>query len=102
MAERIRDARHERRLGADDDEVGVQEAREPEQPVAVIRRDRMTRGERRDPGTSRRRVELVERRRRRELPRQRVLPTARADEEDAHRRESTSPSGGLAGEHRVA
>jgi hypothetical protein len=60
VAERVGDARHERRLRADDDEVGIEEAREPEQSVGVIRGDRMTRSERRDPRASRSRMELVE------------------------------------------
>ena len=69
------------------------DAREPEQPVGVVGGDRVARRERRDPGAPRCSMELVERRRRRQPPGERVLPTARADEEYAHPHESTSSTG---------
>jgi hypothetical protein len=56
----VRDTGDERRLGADDDEVDVERAREPQQPVGVVRGDRVTRRERRDAGAARGGMELVE------------------------------------------
>ena len=91
VPEDVRDAGDERRLGADDDEIDVERAREPQQPVGVVRGDRVTRRERRDAGAARRGMELVERRRGRQPPRERVLPTPRADEKDAHRARARAP-----------
>ena len=60
VPEDVRDAGDERRLGADDDEIDVERAREPQQPVGVVRGDRVTRRERRDAGAARCGMELVE------------------------------------------
>ena len=79
--QRIRETGDQRDLGADDDEVDLERAREPEQALGVLGTDGMTVRERRDAGVARRRVQLLEERRLRELPRERMLTTARADDE---------------------
>ena len=85
VAQHVGDAGDERRLRADDDEVAGKRSREPQQPVAVVRGDRMARSEGGDSGVPRRGVQLGQLGRRREPPGERVLPTARPDEEDTHR-----------------
>ena len=73
VAQLVGDARDERPLGPDHDEIGGERAREVEQAVAVLRADRVAVSERRDPGVAGRRVQLGERRALRDPPRERVL-----------------------------
>ena len=97
VAKCIGDAGDERRLGPDDHELGIERPCEPEQPVAVVVRDGMAGGERRDARVAGGGVQLRQRGGRREPPRERMLATARADEENAHR-----PSLGLQRQDGVA
>ena len=85
MPQLVGDAGDERRLRADDDEVGGKRPRQSQQAVAVVRRDRMARREGGDPGVPGRDVQLGQLGRRREPPGERVLSTTRPDEEDTHR-----------------
>ena len=62
MPEPVGDARDERRLRPDHDEVGRDRPRQVEQAVAVVGTHRMAVAERRDPGIAGRRVERGERR----------------------------------------
>src|SRR5439155_15595304 len=82
--ELIGDAGHERGLGTDHDEVGGQRARKLEQTLAVLRAYGVTLAELGDTGVPRRGVNLLERRALSELPGQRVLTAAGADDEDLH------------------
>ena len=85
MPEHVRDAGHERRLGADHDEVDVDAVRtSSSRPSAVVGANRVAAAERRDARVARRGVQLVEPRALRELPGERVLAPARADDEDVH------------------
>src|SRR5580765_6609003 len=83
-AQLIGDARDEGRLGADHDEAGADRPRQLEQAVSVLRANRMTLAELRNAWIARRSVNLVDRRALRELPGQRMLPPAGADDEDSH------------------
>jgi hypothetical protein len=90
--EAIDDAGGERRLGADDGEPHVLLAHEPEEPLDVVGCDGHVAhlGLELGAGISRRREDLHDALALRELPRERVLPSAAADHEDFHER----PSGG--------
>ena len=88
MPELVADAGHQRRLGADHDELHVEAPREREQALAVLRPDGMAVAEPRDPRVPRRRMELRQARRPREAPGERVLAAPGADEEHLHRRDS--------------
>ena len=81
----VGNARDEGRLGTHDDEIDGEEPRQPEQALCVVGSDGMAGREGRDPGIARRSMELRQLGRRREPPRESVLPTPRADDEDAHR-----------------
>ena len=83
-AQQVGDAGDERRLRADHDEIDVEAARETEQALAVLGPDRVTVAEPGDPGIARGRVQRLEPRRLRELPRERVLAPARPDQEHLH------------------
>src|SRR4030095_4135832 len=72
-AQLVRNARDERRLGHDPDEVGADRSRELEQAVAVLSTDRVAMPEPSDAGVPGSRVNLVDRRALRELPGQRML-----------------------------
>ena len=91
-AQRVADAGDERRLGADHGQVGVDAAGEPEQGFGVVRPDGVAVADRRDPWISRRGVKPGQARCLRQLPRKRVLATARPDEEHLHRGRVYSPS----------
>jgi hypothetical protein len=93
-AEPVREPRYERDLGADDDEPDVQRPRERAHPIHVLRAHRVAVTELGDPGIARCGVELFELRTLRKLPRQRVLPATRADDEDAHASSLSSVSRG--------
>ena len=76
--------RDQRRLRPDDDEVDVPRAAEGDHRAVVgdVEADQL--GAFRDAGIARRGIEPGEPRRLRELPGKRMLPSARADEEDVH------------------
>ena len=78
--------------GPDDDEIHLERARQAEQPLGVVRANRMALGEVGDARIPRRGVQRRQRRRLRELPDERMLATARPDDEDAHPGESTKRS----------
>ena len=84
-AKRVGETEHERQLGPDHDEVDVERAREAEEPLRVLRPNRMTLGNRGDPRVSGCGVQLRQRRRPRKLPGKRMFATARADDEYPHR-----------------
>ena len=85
MTEHVGGAGDQGRLGAHDDEIDGEEPRQPEQALCVVGSDRMAGREGRDSGIARRSMELGQPGRRREPPRECVLATPRADDEDAHR-----------------
>ena len=95
MAELVGDPGDERRLGADDHEVEVGRAHELQHRLGVLGAHRVAVTERRDAGISRCGVELVERGRRGQPPRERMLAPACAEEEHLHRRESRGRTGGF-------
>jgi hypothetical protein len=84
VAERVRQARHERRLRPDDGEVDRQLATEAEQTFGIFRADRMALAEPGDAGVPGRSVQSLEARALGELPGKRVLATPGADDQDPH------------------
>ena len=80
----VRDARDERRLGADDDEVDLVLAAEAEEALDVVHADRVAAAECRDPGIPRRRMQLRQPLALRDLPRERVLAAARPQDQHLH------------------
>ena len=90
VAKPVGDARDERRLRPDHDEVGGQLARQVEQALAVVGPHGMALGERGDAGIAGRRVQRRERRAARQLPRERVLARARPDQQHPHAGESSA------------
>ena len=91
-AQLIRHTRDERRLGADHDEARADRPGELEQAVAVLGADRVALPQLRDAGIAGRGMNLVDRRAPRELPGQRMLPSAGADDEDSHGASLISPT----------
>jgi len=71
-------------LGADDDEVDAEAAAESDEGVRVGCTEAVARAQLGDARVSGRRVELAEKWTLRDLPRERVLPPAAADDEDVH------------------
>ena len=86
-AESVDDARLERSFGTDDGEVDGALAREPLEGVDVEHVDRHALSELGDPGVARRGDQLEVGLFTGQLPRERVLATATADEENSHGRE---------------
>ena len=80
----VRDARDERRLGADDDEVDLVLPAEAEEALDVVHADRVAAAERCDPGIPRRRMQLGQPLALRDLPRERVLAAARPQDQHLH------------------
>ena len=95
MAQLVGDAGYERRLRPDDDEVGAERAGEREQALAVLRPHGVAAADGRDTGIAGRRVQLVETRRLGQLPRERVLASAGADQQHFHTRTLTRSLGGV-------
>ena len=93
VAQLVRDARDERRLRSDHREVDLERAVPAEQPLAVVRPNRVARPERGDAGIPGRRVQLLEQRALAQLPGQRVLASPRADDQHPHAPESCKPLG---------
>ena len=85
MAQLVGEARDQRRLGADDDEVGPELDRERDQRRVVVSAHGMAVGERRDSRVAGRGVQLVEIAAAAERPDERVLATSRPDDERPHR-----------------
>ena len=83
-AERVDQADHQGRLGADDDEIDAELAAQREQAFAVLRPDRVTLAEGCDARVPRRGVERLERRALAQLPCERVLASARPHDEHLH------------------
>src|SRR5919197_317424 len=88
VPELVRGTCDERRLRADDDEIHGERARELEDGLAVFGANRVAVAERGDARVAGSGVELVELRRLRQLPRERVLATARAEQQHLHGGES--------------
>ena len=84
MAKRVCQARHERRLRADHDEVGLELPAKPEQALGVPGADRVALSEAGDPGIPGGGVERLEARALGDLPGERVLATPGADDQDPH------------------
>jgi hypothetical protein len=84
MTERVGKSCHERCLGAHDHEVDLELPAKPEQAFAVLGADSVTLPEAGDPRVARSRVQPLETWALRELPGERVLATARADDQDPH------------------
>ena len=84
MAELVGGAGHERRLRPDDGEVDAQVASELDEPLDVLATDGMAAAQPRDARVAGSCMQLSELRAAQERARQRVLATARADEEDPH------------------
>ena len=84
MPELVRDSGDERRLRADDDEIGVEGACEVEQTLAVLGADWVAAAERGDAGIARSCVQLLEIRGLAQLPGERMLASAGADQEHLH------------------
>jgi hypothetical protein len=76
MSELVGDARHERRLGSDHDQVGRERHGQTEHAVTVVGAHRMALPERGDPGISGRGMELGQPRALSQPPRERVLASA--------------------------
>ena len=85
-AQVVRDSRDERGLGADHDEVDLVFPAEPEQALDVVHPNGMAARERSDARVSGRGVQLCECVALGELPRERVLSPARADDQYLHPR----------------
>src|SRR6266545_7134449 len=84
IAEVVGDSVDERRLRPDDNQVDVELACQPEQPLSILRPDWMAVTDGRNPGIAGRRVELRELRAVAQLPREGVLTATRSDEKDLH------------------
>ena len=84
MAKRVGEPRRERCLGTDDHEVDLDLPTECEQPFGVPGPNRMTLADACDPGVAWRGVKCLETRTLAKLPGERVLSTARADDQDPH------------------
>ena len=95
--QRVADARDERGLGPDDDEVGSELPGKPEQALSVLRANRMTVPDLGDAGVAWRAMELGQARTLGELPRERMLAPARPHEEHLHAASLFAPPEGLKG-----
>ena len=96
VAQLVGRAGHERRLRPDDGEVDAQVAGELDEPLDVLAANGMAAVQPRDARVAGRGVELREPRAAHERARQRMLATARADEEDPHGASLVRRSGGQA------
>ena len=97
--QRVAEPEHERQLGPDHDEPGLEVVGERDEAADVVDGDVVAGGDARDAGVAGSAVQFATGGARGERLRQRVLPPARADEQDPHRAESTEqrtrvPSGG--------
>ena len=91
LAQAIGQTRHQRHLGSDDDQVDVVASGEAGQAIGVVQREIETPRMLGDPRVARRRPQMLDERTLGDLPGERVLATAGADEEDPH---SGGPPGG--------
>jgi hypothetical protein len=90
MTQLVGDTGDERRLGPDDYEVGAERVGEVEEPLAVLRANGVALAQLRDSGIPRRGMKLREARTQAQLPSERVLAAARADQEHPHGRAMVS------------
>ena len=88
VAEVVGEPGDERRLRPDDDEVDAELVAEPEQRLRVVRPERVAGAEAGDARVAGGGVQVAEPRALGDLPRERVLAPARADDEDVHAGES--------------
>src|SRR5438128_6909152 len=86
VPELVRHTGDEGGLGPDDDEIDGERPRQLEDRLGILGPDGMTGAERRDARIPRSGVELLERRRLRQPPGERMLTAARAEQEELHRR----------------
>ena len=93
VAERVREARDERRLRADDGEVDLELAAEREQALAVLGAHRVALAEPSDAGIAGRGVQRFEPGALLQLPGERVLAPAGPNDQDPHGGESTHARG---------
>jgi hypothetical protein len=93
VAQLVRNSRDERRLRSDHREIDLERVCQPEQPLAVVRANRVALSERGDAWISGRGVQLLEERTLAELPGKRVLTSSRADDQHPHAPESCKPLG---------
>ena len=84
MPELVGNAGDEGRFRTDNDEVGIECSGEVKEPLAILRVNGVALAEGGDAGVARGGVQLVEARRLAQLPRERVLASARTDQEHFH------------------
>jgi hypothetical protein len=84
MPQLVGDAGDKRPFRADHDEVGIERSCQLKEPFTVLRVNRVTLAEGGDAGVARGGVKFVEARRLAQLPRERMLASARANEEHLH------------------
>ena len=84
VSEMVGEAGDERRLGPDHDQIELELTGQPEQSLSVLGADGMAVAERRHPGVSGRRMQLIELGALGDLPGERVLASARSDDQDLH------------------
>ena len=84
MPELVGNAGDEGRFRTDHDEVGIECSGEVKEPLAILRVNGVALAEGGDAGVARGGVQLVEARRLAQLPRERMLASARANEEHFH------------------
>jgi hypothetical protein len=91
MAELVRDAGHQWRFRPNDDEICIDRAGEPEQSLAVLCAHRVAAAELGDSRIPGRCVQFVEVGGLAELPGERMLTSARPDQEYSHGRDCNEP-----------
>jgi hypothetical protein len=95
MTELVCNAGDERPFRTDHDEVGIERSCEVKEPFAVLRVNGVALAEAGDAGVARSGVQLVEARSLAQFPRERVLASARADQEHFHTRTVASAPDGF-------
>ena len=98
--QRVAEPEHERQLRPDHDEPGLEVVGQRDKPAEVVDGDVVAGGDARDAGVAGRAVQFATGGARGERLRKRVLPPARADEQDPHRAESTEQPRAAAGRRR--
>ena len=93
IPELVGEARDQRSFGPDDDEVDCEPPAERHERLVIVRANAVAGAERGDARISRGRVELAEPSALRELPGERVLSAAAADDEDVHEASLIGPPG---------
>ena len=95
--QRVAEAEHERQLRPDHDEPGLEVMGQRDEPAEVVDGDVVAGRDARDARVAGRAVQFATGGARGERLRKRVLPPARADEQDPHRAESTETTAGRRG-----